>query len=66
MKLTMQVNSLLQVPQPPLPSSSPAFLCFSSSLARHGELQRWDVCACAQVAMHGGFREGIQGQKPQY
>lgn len=57
MKLTMQVNSLLEVQPPPPPRS-----VLLTHWSLRGELQgsvservRVCVCVCSQVAMHGGF-----------
>lgn len=63
MKLTMQVNSLLEVQPPPPPPPPPRSVLLTHWSLR-GELQGWlseraracaCVRACSQVAMHGGF-----------
>ncbi len=66
MKLTMQVNSLLQVPVPHPPPLPPPLRASSLTLIglSGGELQGWvwggagSVCLCSQVPTHGRFREG--------
>lgn len=62
MKLTMQVNSLLQVPvphPPPPPPPLPRFVPLPHWLImRRAPGLSVCMCVCSQVPVHGGFREG--------
>lgn len=72
MKLTMQVNSLLQVPVPHPPPPLPRFVPLShwfiarsaSGLSVRGG--GWEVCVLRGYPCMEGLEGVIQGQKPQY